>query len=144
MLTLLLLCSTAPASPLVRTAPAEVEVRPASQGWLPEGVSAWAGSYTCAQGPTDLSLTITRTGDRLVATFAFGPLPENPTVPSGAFLLHGSIDGDVVSLVPGDWLVRPAHYVAVGLVGELDERGLAGVVETPLRGCTTFAVQRER
>lgn len=143
MLTLLLL-SIAPSSgtPLPRTPTARGPVRPALPALLPEGVSEWTGSYTCAQGPTDLSLTVTRTGEHLWATFAFGPLPENPEVPSGAFRMFGTVRGRRVELSPGGWLVRPAHYVTVALDGELDAeaRELRGDVESPLRGCTTFAV----
>ena len=146
MLTLLLLSSApSPGSPLLRSPAAEGPVRPALPALLPEGVSEWTGSFTCAQGLTDLSLTITRTGEHLWATFAFGPLPENPGVPSGAFRMHGTVDGGHVELAPSEWLERPAHYVTVGLEGDLDPaaRALEGVVRTPLRGCTTFVVHPE-
>lgn len=63
-------------------------------------------------------------------------------MPSGAFQMTGHVDGPSVELVPAEWLVRPDHYVTVGLTGELDkgERELRGVVDTPLSGCTTFTV----
>ena len=127
------------ASPLPRRVmPAEEVV---SDG-LPEGVSRWVGTYTCAQGPTDLSLTITRTGEHVWATFAFGPLPENPTVPVGAFRMGGFVEGRTVRLEPNEWIVRPARYVPVGLSGQIDRRTgeLHGKVLTPLPGCRTFTV----
>lgn len=54
----------------------------------------------------------------LTGTFEFSALPENPSVPHGAYTLTGTTtvaSGEVtVTLVPGEWIERPGNYVMVG------------------------------
>ncbi len=54
----------------------------------------WAGRYICNQGVTQLHLTIQKTGagKGITATFNFGPPPENPDVPKGAYAMRGTYD----------------------------------------------------
>ncbi len=93
---------------------------PASNG--PEG--QWDGAYTCVQGRTALSLTITaRDETHFSALFHFRPIPSNPTVPEGCFKMNGIFNSGSRQLVfsPGDWILKPRGYVTVGLSGILDE-----------------------
>ena len=105
----------------------------------------WIGRYRCAQGWTGLELTIAELGeDRIEAEFSFFPLPENPRVPSGRFLMSGSFDARAgrLNLSPGQWLERPPGYRGVGLEGRLDPTAgtLAGRVSS---GCRDFELARK-
>jgi hypothetical protein len=121
-----------------------------------EGVNGrWVGWYICAQGLTVLTLTIT--GDdqsdadhHVEALFSFHALPDNPSVPSGAFTMHGfHMRDDRLVLNPGEWVERPGIYETVHLLGRV-ESDVEGDV---LRGnvffraapslCTVFELRRE-
>ncbi len=109
----------------------------------------WQGRYICAQGPTGLALTLDLGGGRASAVFDFGALPENPTVPSGRYLVAGSAlvhgDGVVdVALAPDRWIAQSPGYVMVGLVASIDPGGrvLRGRIENPdCTGVELFRVQ---
>ena len=100
--------------------------------------TTWEGHYRCAQGETALRLTIETEHDGLDATFDFGPLPENPSVPHGAYRMHGTAtrlgDGEyAVILSPTEWIDHPNNYVMVGLQATtMHEHRL-------LRGTITYA-----
>lgn len=110
-------------------------------------VAEYTGYYVCAQGITGLVLQILRVNDEASPSvvFKFGPTASNPAVPSGAFLLRGTVglNGGELSLRPVSWLSRPFGYVMVGLQGASNDGGdtfegsvLSGV------GCTDFSVHR--
>jgi hypothetical protein len=106
----------------------------------------WRGKYVCAQGVTALTLTIRdRARNELEATFDFGPLPSNPTVPRGAYHLDGTYrpGDDRVTLTPKTWIRQPVGYAMVGLNGRLSPLGLhlAGEVDGP--GCTIIELVRD-
>lgn len=98
-------------------------------------VGTWRGTYVCAQGPTGLTLTIEGSADALSAVFDFYPLPENPTLPAGRFSMSGTFDerSRVLTLRPGQWIVRPPPYMMVGMRAEIDlDRGvLSGTITDP-------------
>jgi hypothetical protein len=107
----------------------------------------WRGRYLCAQGPTALELTLERDGDAVRGTFAFAALPENPTVPSGAYTLTGTSatadrDEVIVTMVPGQWLDQPAGYVMVGFTARTDRerRTMRGSIDDA--GCGAIEVSR--
>ncbi|MEV0589641.1 serine/threonine-protein kinase [Nonomuraea sp. NPDC050310] len=104
----------------------------------------WTGEYTCTQGVTALTLTITGTPDALKATFAFGADPSNPGVPTGSFAMRGTVEDGVLRLRGDRWIDRPGDYLMVGLLARLaPERPdrLDGTVESD--GCTTFSLHRQ-
>ena len=120
----------------------------------PSGVGGWRGTYTCIQGPTALALTVSRLRDgQLAAVFRFGPLPGNPTVPTGCYVVVGTeARSGHVSLSPRGWLSRPgdrnqgpftSSYEMVGLDGTVDPNNTTfrGHI-TDGTGCTGFDLTR--
>lgn len=107
----------------------------------------WAGRYICNQGVTELHLTIQKTGAGrgITATFNFGPPPENPDVPKGAYAMRGTYDPATRRLkLEGErWLKQPFGYLMVGLDGQVAQTGekIAGYIPD-LLGCTDFEVRR--
>lgn len=106
----------------------------------------WVGTYTCAQGLTGVTLTITEATPRSArALFHFYADPSNPLVPTGCFTQKGSYDEAAghLTLSGERWLLRPPAYIVVGLDGDLDaeRQSLDGLV-TGARGCTSFHLVR--
>lgn len=111
----------------------------------PSIVGEWRGRYECGQGVTALTLTVTEIRDgKVKARFDFGPLPENPLVPVGAYLMEGRLDARTrrLTLRAGKWIKAPFGYFTVDLDGHVDASGerIAGMV--PAAGCTVFDVAR--
>jgi hypothetical protein len=118
---------------------------PASVG---QSVTEYVGTYTCVQGLVALQLHVLDSGPGLQrVVFEFGPLPENPNIPAGQFLMSGHVDPTtgILNLVPNRWLEQPRGYGMVGLSGNSSDHGttFAGPV-TGARGCSTFRVTRRR
>jgi hypothetical protein len=108
-------------------------------------VGEWRGKYACGQGVTALTLTVSELqGGKLKARFDFGPLPENPQVPVGAFEMSGQLDAKTrrVSFRAGKWIKAPANYFTVDLEGYVEASGnrITGVV--PSAGCSVFDLAR--
>lgn len=109
-------CGAAPVAPV--SAPAADNANTAY------GTSRWVGRYECPQGVTGLTLEIVTSPSGATATFRFYAVPENPDVPSGSFVMRGTVRGDgTVELVPDHWLEQPTDYWMVGLVGTIDPSG---------------------
>ena len=111
--------------------------------------SIWAGTYNCAQGITNVVLTIeTRAGGgAATAHFEFGPNDANKSVPRGDYWLKGALHADAdgkleVKLRPDRWGVRPNGYVMVGLTARSgrDQQSLIGTID--YETCTTISVER--
>ncbi len=97
----------------------------------------WTGRYVCTQGVTALELDIDQgAGRQIVATFSFGPLPENPDIPKGAYRMQGTYDPATrrVKLQGSTWINAPAGYVMVGLDGHMAASGatITGVRARPV------------
>lgn len=104
----------------------------------------WVGTYTCAQGLTGVTLTITEATPRSArALFHFYADPSNPSVPTGCFTQTGAYDAATghLALRGERWLLRPPNYIVVGFVGDLGPERLDGVV-TGAPGCTSFHLVR--
>ena len=103
--------------------------------------SVWSGRYTCSQGLTavQLSIDVTRAG-AAVAIFAFGPLDENPDVPSGSIRMTGTLlmvhRKLELRLAPDRWLVQPPGWLMVGVAADSDrgQRILRGRILEPACG----------
>jgi TIR domain len=102
-----------PATP----SPRQTTLSPVGPENAPQSLAAtWKGSYVCAQGVTGLRLTITSAGgESLAATFEFYPLPQNPTVPRGVFIMRGTYSGGQMLLQGDHWVTQPAGYSMVDL-----------------------------
>jgi len=110
--------------------------------------SVWVGAYRCSQGLTAVRLTIAaRPNGDAIASFEFGPYPDNPHVPPGEVRLKGKVEllsrGQLrVKLVPDQWVSRPGDsWQMVGLTAtsDLDQRVLEGRMDDPRCGEITTA-----
>ena len=111
----------------------------------PNMAGNWSGTYTCAQGVTDLRLAIFQTtASRVTAVFKFSADSTNPGVPSGRYWMSGTYhrrSGTIV-LRPSRWIKRPTNYVMVGLTGDV-ENGHSSISGRVLNSnCSTFTVSR--
>ena len=111
-------------------------------GWI-EG--RWKGEYDCAQGPTRLTLTISRDPQgNLNAGFQFwiGEV-------YGSFRMRGAFsEAGELKLNPTIWITRPEGYEMVGLAGQAYNRAAEGqpdllAGDVTVAGCGKFAVERQ-
>lgn len=90
----------------------------------------YGGSYTCTDGEHGFYLDLTSIRPKAGGGFdADGTLGLFPTLAgqngpvgkvAGSFAVAGTITGDgVISLAPGDWLVKPPGYGAARLEGRI-------------------------
>jgi hypothetical protein len=109
--------------------------------------SVWEGTYVCNQGLSAVRLTldVDRTNN-VVARYDFGPVPSNPTVPAGAYLLTGALvpqggNAFTGALVDSEWIVRPPGYFMVPLsIDTGDGKSMTGAIEHPT--CSGFQATR--
>jgi len=103
----------------------------------------WTGTYTCAQGLTDLRLTINDSGGgALTAIFDFYADSSNPGTPSGSFAMTGTYSASGLVLDQDHWINQPDGYSMVNLVAPPPSGNtIQGTVED-LGGCTTFSISR--
>ncbi len=103
----------------------------------------WAGTYTCGQGVTGLSLKMT--GDELgnvAAIFEFYADPLNASVPEGSYSMTGKYqDSDALVLIAGDWIVQPQDYGTINLDGVVNGESYAGVIPD-FEGCSFFELEK--
>lgn len=124
--------------PLVITPTATATAKPS----MPfAAAQVWAGTYTCAQGKTNVTLRITSVaGNAVGAIFDF----TVPSGPAGKFQMSGTYDPSTrhLRLEPGAWIVRPAGYMTVPVDATVSADGKAytGRIDTP--GCSDFSVRR--
>jgi hypothetical protein len=106
---------------------------------------SWRGKYVCPQGVTALNMSITdKPGGKLEASFSFGPLPSNPTVRRGAFMMDGGYDASTgeIRLKARSWTKEPAGYAMVDMAGRLSDLGLYITGDILQPGCSTFELVR--
>lgn len=103
----------------------------------------WRGTYTCAQGLTNLDLQIVSTHADIVddAVFAF----DWSGGVSGAYHLSGAFDPAThrTILTPGAWIDQPQGWYSVGMDGIVDLTTMtyAGNIADPTySSCGTFTV----
>lgn len=128
------------------TALAILAIAQRAHAQTPPITGEWTGKYICSQGVTALHLRIEkREGQKIAATFSFGPLPENPDVPEGSYQMRGTYDpaSRRMKLDGATWLKAPLGYVMVGLEGQMTSSGqkISGHVPD-LFSCTDFEVWR--
>ncbi|WP_433179877.1 protein kinase domain-containing protein [Actinoallomurus sp. CA-150999] len=111
-------------------------------------VGTWQGTYTCAQGLTNLQLVIgpSTTDGGVEATFNFSANPSNPSVPSGSYTMQGTFVSRHLELRGERWINRPGAYEMVGLSADVPEdrpSRISGSVVADTGGCTSFSVNRK-
>ncbi|HEY1558052.1 MAG TPA: hypothetical protein VGF94_24650 [Kofleriaceae bacterium] len=100
----------------------------------------WQGTYTCAQGPTGVNLTIDESCDgkkcSVTAIFEFGAIKENPDLPHGSFRMTGESDGTHYALHPDAWIEQPPGWIMVGVTATKDDahHTMSGRMEHPSCG----------
>lgn len=109
--------------------------------------SVWEGTYVCNQGLSAVKLTLdVGPANDVIARYDFGPVPSNPSVPQGAYLLTGSLvsegrNGFSGELTDSEWIVRPPAYFMVPLAIETgDGKSMTGTIRHP--SCTSFQATR--
>jgi hypothetical protein len=100
-----------------------------------EGV--WHGKYVCTQGPTGLTLTVTKTpdGSNWTARFCFCAIEENPRLPTGECELTGpAVPGEpIVKFTPWRWISQPPGWEMrpLELWLSADGRQILGRIDSP-------------
>jgi len=125
-------------------ADAHAQLKPSPPGAAIAG--EWTGRYICAQGVTALRLDVSRgSGNQIAATFNFGPTPENPEVPKGAYTMAGTFDpaSRHMTLKGVEWIEAPFLYVMVDLDGRINAAGNVIAGDVPGPGCTVFELRRD-
>jgi hypothetical protein len=140
--------TSAPASPAASgTAGSPAPSSPAASAASssPAGAAVagvWRGTYTCNQGLTGVELTITGSGESVMATVDFYPVTSNPGTASGSYEMVGSYSAATgLKLNPDYWINEPAGYEMVGLTapppgGDSMTGDVVGV------NCSTFSVTK--
>lgn len=121
-----------------------VTVRAQHTAW-PEH-SVWWGTYVCGQGETGMTLTLDIEPDGTArARYDFSAIESNPRVPTGAFLLVGTVRRDgrgfAGMLDATQWIVHPENYLMKALaIRSPDGRRLIG--KTQHESCMEFEITR--
>jgi hypothetical protein len=109
--------------------------------------SVWQGTYVCNQGLSAVTLTIDADHNgNATARYDFGPVPSNPSVPSGAYTLTGALRRQDGGGFAGDfeateWIVHPPNYFMVAVSVESgDGRKMTGKIAHP--SCRDFDTTR--
>jgi hypothetical protein len=128
-----------PAAPPLPTVTAQVVLPPPSPPVALRSGDEWVGTYTCAQGETDLALHVSRVwGDNVEAVFDFS---HGPSGAAGAYEMRGTVGpGGEVTLEPGPWLRHPSGYVSVGMHGTARGDAFSGRIENS--SCGGFSLRR--
>ncbi len=106
----------------------------------------WIGNYSCGQGITGLTLSISMpsTNTSINAIFDFYPTPQNPNVKSGSYSLVGHFTEEgAFDLRPQSWIRQPQHYIMVGMSGKINDgfNKLEGTIASP--NCSSFELHKE-
>jgi hypothetical protein len=110
--------------------------------------TVWEGRYQCPQGVTGVRLLLDVASDgATTGSFEFGPVKENPGVPSGSYLVRGQVKmlgggAFALVLVPVRWTRRPPGYLMVGFTARSDRerRSMHGKIAN--EACAQLDVSR--
>lgn len=93
---------------------------------------SFTGKYKANQGETKVTFIIKNvTKDGFATgTMNFGPLPTNPSVPTGSYKIKGGYDTETgkITFVAGEWIEHPKGYNTLDFYGSIDleNRGIKG------------------
>lgn len=113
---------------------------PSGCGILPN--TQYVGRYFCAQGWTDMTLTVLDVeGPRVRMQGAF---QHAPTGTQGAYLLRGTCypSNGRMTLIPQAWVQQPPGYMMVGLSGIVANNGQSFTGRMLHRSCGEFTFSR--
>ena len=103
------------------------------------GQSEWRGTYLCAQGTTNLSLSMKTLSDgNIEAEFFFYPTTKASGSKWGKFTLSGHEQGDTLELSPKEWKKQPAGYSMVPMSGAFNKERTSFSGRILFQGCTAF------
>ncbi len=110
-------------------------------------VGEWVGTYSCMQGATGVTLSITSLrNDRFEGTFRFYPTPRSPDVAAGAYKVSGDYDpaSRRILINPGAWITHPSHYYNTVMMGSFDPVAMTfrGYFQG-ISGCTSIEARYE-
>jgi len=101
----------------------------------------WVGTYTCSQGLTGLTLTVSGDDSALSAEFAFYATDNgDPSVPPGSFRMTGVARPRGIELRQQKWITKPNGYAMVDLTATApadDDDSLDGNIDSATPGCTS-------
>jgi len=115
----------------------------------------WNGSYFCTQGPTMLTLEVTKmqqVDDSIIVTASLTfwvDMKDKEVKGQYDVAGHYSREGRVLVLqpVPGSWKTKPNNFVMVGLQGVISPWGSARQLRfagsVPIFGCDSFELNSE-
>lgn len=102
----------------------------------------WIGGYSCAQGYTGGTLTISSvSGESFKGVFRFYPTPQNQSVPAGSYYVSGQYDKETkrILIEPGAWIHHPDDFYTAIMIGTFNpERKKFSGVFQGVNGCTSF------
>lgn len=111
----------------------------------------WKGTYTCTQGLTGLTLTLTgKSGGVVEGVFNFYEVETNPGVPNGSFNMIGAYSSTrklTLNADESDWIEQPSGWRTVDLDGTVSANlsTYSGTVSsnTGASSCTSFSLTKE-
>jgi hypothetical protein len=116
--------------------------RVSSDPWY---AGTWEGGYICAQGRTDMTLTMEAVqGNGVEALVEFYAAAENPDVPSGSYRLAGIWGDGGIQMDGVEWVEQPPGYIMVPISSNpelaIGPDLLAGAIGDPT--CEQFIMER--
>ncbi|MDB5413091.1 MAG: Periplasmic protein-like protein [Rubritepida sp.] len=119
--------------------PAGAAPRPIADAALP---GLWEGRFRCGRDVHAAKLFIWTEPAGYGASFEFGPTPDSPNLPYGAYEMRGQPLGDGrVGFRPGQVSVMPAGRSPLGLIGQVEEGTLRAEL-SGRRGCAPVTLRR--
>ena len=105
-------------------------------------VGHWVGSYSCAQGQTGGTLSITHEHNgEFVGTFRFYPTLKSTSAEFGSYKVSGDYDSHAQRILinPGKWIQKPKGYSTTIMIGSFDPQAetFSGTFQG-IRDCTSF------
>ena len=106
----------------------------------------WEGRYTCSKQVIGVTLAIAQSGNKVIAEFTLGPVPENPIIPRGLAKYEGDFHpiSRRMSFPRGAWINQPTlFWTAFGFQGQFDEKleTFSGKMEH--HSCTAIDLKRK-
>jgi hypothetical protein len=95
---------------------------------------------------TGVTIAIAQTGNKVIAEFSLGPVPESPNIPRGIAKYEGDFNSISrrMSFPRGTWIQQPAPFwTAFGFQGQFDENLETFSGNMDHHSCTTINLRRK-